>query len=240
MESVRNSERKLRSELPIKKAKLSNECHELDVTTKIKPSADEDRLGIEEVDLHDTMPVQFDEIDDFAEPFVEDEEILAEPLIEEPKFNLKIESAKNTFSPLPKEPCVTFLDYVLEHKVEHGQKYVSVRVDRKSVKSNESYEFNVISHSDAETIYSCKNCVKAFGSLELLMKHITMCHLCMICFRNLSSYNDLNDHMKKDHQDKLICPFPSCKKPFNIKSLRKHIKTTHVPNLPNYYSVLVE
>lgn len=237
MDTVRNSERKLRSEPPIKKVKQS-EYHELDVPKMktIDERPDDHRLDIEEeVDIHDAIPVQFDEIDDFVEPFVEDEEILTEQFIEEPRFKLKMEPVEP-----PKESSVTFLDYILEHKGENGQNYVGVRVARKTVKIRDSYEFNEISHSDLEAIYSCVYCVKAFGSLELLMKHISLCHLCMICFRILPAYNDLNEHIRESHHDKLICPFPSCKKPFNIKSLRKHIKSQHVMNLPVYYSVLVE
>lgn len=223
METVRNSERQLRLEPPSKKIK-----HSLDV--EIKP-----RLDIEEV-MNDTMPVQFDEIDDnfIAESFVEDEEILNEQFLEDPKIELqqKVTDIKESTE------LVTFLDYILEHKEENDQKYVSVRVDRKTVKIRDNYEFNIISHSDANTIYSCLYCVKAFGSLEFLMKHISLCHLCIYCFRTSSSYNDLSNHLKESHQDKLNCPF--CKKSFAQKSLRPHVKKQHVTNLPNYYSVLVE
>jgi 5-methylcytosine-specific restriction endonuclease McrA len=204
-------------------------------------------LDIEEV-MNDAIPVQFDEIDDnfIAESFVDDEEvpgeILNEKFVEEPKVAAKKEEfpQKNVKQAVLKDTqeMVTFLDYVLEQKEENDQKFVSVRVDRKTVKIRDNYEFNVISHSDDSAIFSCLYCAKAFSKLDILMKHVQHIHLCQICFKISPSYNDLNEHSKKYHQDKLTCPF--CKKnSFNQKTLRPHIKK-HVTNLPVYYSVLVE
>lgn len=222
MESVRNSERRLKeSPPPAKKMRQS-----LDLETP-KPS-EETTLEIEEV------PVQFDEIDDdfIAEPFEEDEEIefIETPTVipEEEVIEHKKEAAIEQ---------VTFLDYILEERDDNNQKYITVHADKKTVKIQEIYKFEVLSHSDKNAIYSCSYCIKAFSTFDFLMNHLKS-HICQLCFKILPSYNELNEHLKESHQHNLSCIF--CKKSFNQKSIRPHIKKCHVPNLPNNYSVLIE
>lgn len=228
MEAVRNSERQLGVEPPLKKSK------KLEVTeTEENKSLEVPQLDTEE-SIQESIPVQFEGIDDnfISEPFVEEDndEILSEQFIEEPKLSVTKKLTKDS---------VSFIDYVLEHKEENDQKYVSVRVAKKAVKIRESYDFNVINHSDPETIYSCLYCIKAFANFEMLIKHVTQCHVCMTCMKISPTYNDLNEHIKNDHADKLCCPF-CLKQSFNQKSIRPHIKKFHITNLPNYYSVLIE
>lgn len=237
METVRNSERQLKLEPPNKKIKNS-----LDVEIE-KPPIAEHKLDIEQV-LQNT--VQFDEIDDnfISEPFIEDQEEILNEQLEDPKIInedvqkvVKKEVSKNLIN--YHQESVTFLDYILEHKEENNQKIVSVKISKNVVKIRDikNFKFNVISHSDPDSIYSCIYCIKAFGSLDLLIKHITQCHLCMICFKTFPNYKELNEHVKS-HGDQLDCPF--CKKSFHIKALRPHIKRHHCKNLPINYSILVE
>lgn len=222
MEEVRKSELQLRSNPPpAKKLKKALELEE------ISQPSDVARLDLEEEEIQDSMT--FDD-----DTFIPEEAIEMpfqdEALVEEPK---QVEETK------PAEPSVTFIDYILEHKEENNQKYVTVRVDKKNVKIRKKYEFNVISHSDPSTIYSCQYCVKAFGNLEFLMKHLTLCHICITCLAVKDTYNELNEHLKESHKDQLLkCPF--CTTSHSLKNFRPHIKKNHVKNLPNYYSVIVQ
>lgn len=222
MEEVRKSELQLRVSPPQKKMKKTLEIEEIS-----KPS-DEARLDLEEEEtIQDS--IAFDD-DSFIPEEVIEMPFQDEALVEDQKPTEELKE--------PSEPSVTFIDYVLEHKEENGQKCVTVRVDKKKVKIRKKYEFNVISHSDRNSIYSCQYCVKAFGNLDFLMKHLSLCHLCTFCLTVKDTYNDLNEHLKESHKDQLKCPF--CTISLNLKAFRPHIKKNHVTNLPNYYSIIAE
>lgn len=138
------------------------------------------------------------------------------------------------------EDTVTFLDYSLEFREEKNQNYVGLRLGTVKVKKSDckNYTFNIPSHSDSSAIYSCLYCVKAFGSLTFLIKHLAT-HFCSICLLVIpSSYNDLTKHMKEEHQsDVLNCPF--CLKSFKALSIRSHIKKMH-KSMPQYMYVKIE
>ncbi|KAG5675742.1 hypothetical protein PVAND_005620 [Polypedilum vanderplanki] len=109
-----------------------------------------------------------------------------------------------------------------------------------NVRPEEDYTFDeyyeLIGNQDNNQIYSCSYCVKAFGTCELLIKHISSCHTCLLCFKVFhNGYNELGQHMKTHSTEKFQCPL--CLKLFSQQLYRQHIKKNHFPNIPFFVSV---
>ena len=134
---------------------------------------------------------------------------------------------------------VTFNQYILEGRESNNQKHLGVRIGKVEVKKAEckNYTFTIPSHTDVAAIYSCLYCIKAFGNLNLLMKHVCSCHLCTFCLETFQTYNEITKHGKASHQkNNLNCPF--CLKTFNSSTFRAHIKKKHITQLPQFVHIL--
>ncbi len=232
MESVRNSELRLRNN------RENFDSNPTNFPSKKKRKKSVEIEWDETADLNQNLEFECQDTECEEENEVILEEALEEEVVETeaPTYD------ENTENNLQKEEhlenkCIHFVNYVLNTNEENGQKSVSVRAVRRKETVKDSYEFNVISHSNTDCIYSCEYCVKAFGNLELLMKHLSTCHVCQLCLHISSNYNDLNIH-HKTHQENISCPF--CESHIAQKSFRQHIKKKHIPNIPNYYALLID
>lgn len=90
--------------------------------------------------------------------------------------------------------------------------------------------------SDAQSIYKCNHCPKAFAAPHHLMIHLRKSHLCQYCLATFSKINDLYSHVKEMHKtfDCLLCS-----KEFQSNgNLRQHMRKNHGIFLPAHISLL--
>lgn len=132
---------------------------------------------------------------------------------------------------------VTFNQYILECRENNNQKHLCIRIGKVEVKKADckNYAFVIPSHTEV-AIYSCLYCIKAFGNLDILIKHVCSCHLCNFCLKTFKTYNEITEHGKAFHQkNNVSCPF--CSKTFNSSTFRAHIKKQHITQLPQYVHI---
>lgn len=217
MLKVRDSEKKRdENQAPVKKRKKDYDAEQEKVNQV------QDSISIEELSCGNVSDEE-----DIEEYVQEDEPMtIVEDVVDEIKLT---------------QDYVTFNQNTLECRVENNQTYVGVKIEKINVKKSECeyYVFNLPYHKDAAAIYSCLYCVKAFGNLELLMKHFCSCHLCTFCLETFSTYNGITKHVKEVHQkNNLNCPF--CLKAFNSSTFRSHVKKQHVKKLPQFVYLLAQ
>lgn len=95
---------------------------------------------------------------------------------------------------------------------------------------SEFYSFIEEDERNAETIYKCKYCPKAFSTGDHLIVHNRKVHLCQHCLEPFSLTSDLSKHTKEMHQtfDCLICD-----RSFRSNgNLRQHMRNNHSIFLP--------
>lgn len=89
---------------------------------------------------------------------------------------------------------------------------------------------------DAQSIYQCTHCPKAFAAPYHLMIHMRKSHLCQYCLSTFDKINELYEHVKEAHQtfDCLLCG-----REFQSNgNLRQHMRKNHSIFLPAYISLL--
>lgn len=89
---------------------------------------------------------------------------------------------------------------------------------------------------DAQSIYKCSHCPKAFAAPHHLMIHMRKSHMCQYCLATFSKINDLYSHVKEIHKtfDCLLCS-----KEFQSNgNLRQHMRKNHSIFLPAHISLL--
>lgn len=89
--------------------------------------------------------------------------------------------------------------------------------------------------NDANSMYLCKYCPKAFASSHHLIVHTKKSHVCQFCLQGFRHATDLYEHIRT-HKD-FKCHV--CKKRFNTNSnLRSHLRKIHNLKLPANTSLL--
>lgn len=92
------------------------------------------------------------------------------------------------------------------------------------------------SDNDAQSIFKCSHCPKAFAAPHHLMIHMRKSHLCQYCLATFSKINDLYGHVKEMHKT-FECLL--CGKEFQSNgNLRQHMRKNHSIFLPAHISLL--
>lgn len=101
---------------------------------------------------------------------------------------------------------------------------------------NELAVSSLQTEDDAQSIFKCSHCPKAFAAPYHLMIHMRKSHLCQYCLSTFNKITELYEHVKEAHQsfDCLLCD-----KEFQSNgNLRQHMRKNHAIFLPAYISLL--
>lgn len=101
-----------------------------------------------------------------------------------------------------------------------------------------NYEFDtswIDQEADEITIYKCQYCIKAFSTVDFLLKHTLSSHLCLICLETVENYKELNKHSKIHTSMKCHFCNKSCGSSSNF---RQHLKKNHMLKIPNHVGIL--
>lgn len=112
----------------------------------------------------------------------------------------------------------------------------SVIVPNSLAEINELCVSSLQAEDDAESIFQCSHCPKAFAAPYHLMIHMRKSHLCQYCLSTFAKINDLYEHVKEAHAsyDCLLCS-----REFQSNgNLRQHMRKNHSIFLPAYISLL--
>lgn len=101
---------------------------------------------------------------------------------------------------------------------------------------NELAVSSLQTEDDAQSIFKCSHCPKAFAAPYHLMIHMRKSHLCQYCLSTFNKITEFYEHVKEAHQsfDCLLCD-----KEFQSNgNLRQHMRKNHAIFLPAYISLL--
>lgn len=190
----------------------------------------------EKEDSEEVEP-KFEEIEDTVE-----EEAVVYDYVELVPGPVNKKQKRNPTPKVQTPASITYTHYELVAYKEHDQNVIVINTypTLMHLPKTGTYEFDTswINHKpDEPTIFKCKLCVKAFSTVDFLLKHNLSCHHCLTCLQMFEGYKELTQH-SREHSS-VVCHF--CGKNCGSSSnFRQHLKKQHLLKFPSWIGILGE